>query len=121
GITRDSFIVFTSNVFAILGLRSMYFLLAGVMDKFHLLKYGLATVLGFVGVRMIVPGAGELYTHFSGHPVHWEIDKYLSLAVIIIALLLSIGASLLFPAKTHTHNPLEEDGVTPAAPVTTNR
>ncbi len=53
-ITTDPFIVFTSNIFAILGLRAMYFLLAGVADRFHLLKYGLAMVLVFVGVKMLI-------------------------------------------------------------------
>jgi tellurite resistance protein TerC len=54
GITTDPFIVYTSNVFAILGLRSLYFLLAGVVDRFHFLKLGLSVVLGFVGVKMVV-------------------------------------------------------------------
>ena len=54
GVTRNPFLVFTSNVFAILGLRSMYFVLAGVIGKFHLLKYGLALVLVFVGTKMLV-------------------------------------------------------------------
>ena len=53
-ITREPLIVFTSNIFAILGLRSLYFLLAGAVDKFHLLKYGLATVLIFVGLKMVL-------------------------------------------------------------------
>jgi tellurite resistance protein TerC len=56
GITRDSFIVFTSNVFAILGLRALYFLLAGMMDSFRYLHYGLAAVLGFVGLKMVAEG-----------------------------------------------------------------
>jgi tellurite resistance protein TerC len=53
-VTTDPFIVYTSNIFAILGLRALYFLLAGVMDKFHLLKAGLALVLGFVGAKMLI-------------------------------------------------------------------
>ena len=53
-ITTDPFIVFTSNIFAILGLRAMYFMLAGLADRFHLLKYGLALVLVFVGVKMLI-------------------------------------------------------------------
>lgn len=112
GITLDSYIIFTSNVFAILGLRSMYFLLAGVMDKFHLLKYGLAVVLAFVGVKMLVPGAAELYGWWTlGKPdaYHWHVDKYLSLGIIAGALTLSIVASLLFPSKAHHHNPLAPD------------
>ncbi len=54
GVTRNPFLVYTSNVFAILGLRSMYFVLAGVIGKFHLLKYGLALVLAFVGMKMLL-------------------------------------------------------------------
>src|SRR5579859_25370 len=54
GITRDAFIVYTSNVFAILGLRTLYFLLAGVLDRLTYLKYGLAGVLAFVGAKMLV-------------------------------------------------------------------
>lgn len=54
GVTRNPFLVYTSNVFAILGLRSMYFVLANVIGKFHLLKYGLSVVLAFVGVKMLI-------------------------------------------------------------------
>ena len=53
GITREPFLVFTSNIFAILGLRAMYFLLAGVLDRFRYLHYGLAAVLAFVGLKMV--------------------------------------------------------------------
>ena len=52
-LTREPLIVFTSNIFAILGLRSLYFLLGGAVDKFHLLRYGLAVVLVFVGLKMV--------------------------------------------------------------------
>ena len=85
-ITSESLIVFTSNIFAILGLRSMYFMLAGVLDKFHLLKYGLATVLVFVGLKMV-----WLNDAFGGKfPVTW------SLAIIAVAIGVSIVASLVF-------------------------
>jgi tellurite resistance protein TerC len=56
GITRDPFLIYTSNVFAILGLRSLFFLLAGVIAKFHYLRFGLAAVLAFVGIKMLVSG-----------------------------------------------------------------
>src|SRR5213079_3112038 len=55
GITTDRFIVYTSNVFAILGLRTFYFMLASVVEKFHYLKFGLGIVLGFIGVKMLLP------------------------------------------------------------------
>jgi tellurite resistance protein TerC len=112
GITLDSFIIFTSNVFAILGLRSMYFLLAGVMDRFHLLKYGLAVVLAFVGVKMLLPGIAEFYGWWrvgNSKAYDWHIDKYVSLGVIAAALTVSILASLLVPCKKRHENPLADD------------
>jgi len=82
GITRDPFIVYTSNVFAILGLRSLYFLLAGALGKFAYLKVGLGLVLIFVGVKMIV----EPWLHIS---------VSVSLAVVMGMLAVSALASLL--------------------------
>lgn len=88
-ITNEPLIVFTSNIFAIMGLRSMYFMLAGVINKFHLLKYGLAIVLIFVGLKMI-----WLNDFYGGKfPITW------SLGFILGTILLSIIASLMFPAK----------------------
>ena len=88
-ITDEPLIVFTSNIFAIMGLRSMYFMLAGVINKFHLLKYGLAIVLIFVGLKMV-----WLNPLYDGHfPIVW------SLGFILGTILLSIIASLMFPAK----------------------
>ncbi len=86
-VTKDPFIVYTSNVFAILGLRSLYFALAGVMDKFHYLKIGLGVVLAFVGVKMLL-----------GH-TPYKIDTLLSLGVIVAVLATSIIVSLLRPKK----------------------
>jgi tellurite resistance protein TerC len=88
-VTRDPFLVYTSNIFAILGLRSLYFLLAGVIDRFHLLKYGLAAVLGFVGIKMLV---ADLY----------HIPIALSLAVILTIILVSVLLSLYLPPGEHT-------------------
>lgn len=65
GVTRDPFLVYTSNVFAILGLRSLYFVLAGVIGTFHLLKYGLAIVLAFVGGKMLLSGYAHVPTGVS--------------------------------------------------------
>ena len=87
-VTRDPFIVYTSNVFAILGLRSLYFALAGVMDKFHYLKIGLGVVLTFVGLKMLL-----------GH-TSWKIDTHVSLGVIVLILAASVILSLLRPKKT---------------------
>jgi tellurite resistance protein TerC len=84
GVTRDPFIVYTSNIFAVLGLRSLYFLLASVIERFHLLKYGLAIILTFVGVKMLIE--------------HWvHIPILLSLAVILGVLAIAIVASLIWP------------------------
>ena len=85
GITRDPFIVFTSNIFAVLGLRSLFFLLANVVTKFHLLKYGLAVILTFVGAKMLL----EYWVH---------IPIMLSLGIVVTVLALSIAASLVWPA-----------------------
>ncbi|MCY7346272.1 MAG: TerC family protein [Pyrinomonadaceae bacterium] len=88
-ITEEPLIVFTSNIFAIMGLRSMYFMLAGVIDKFYLLKYGLAVVLIFVGLKMV-----WLNPMYDGHfPITW------SLGVILGTITLSIVASLIFPKR----------------------
>lgn len=86
-VTKDPFIVYTSNVFAILGLRSLYFALAGVMDKFHYLKIGLGVVLTFVGVKMIL-------AHTA-----WKIDTLVSLGVIVLILTTSVVWSLVKPKK----------------------
>ena len=88
-ITKEPFIVFTSNIFAILGLRSMYFLLANVMHRFHLLKFGLAFVLMFVGMKM------TFLNHLFGgkFPIAW------SLGIIAAILITSIVASLLIKPK----------------------
>jgi tellurite resistance protein TerC len=89
GLTKEPFVVFTSNIFAILGLRNLYFLLAGAVDKFHYLKYGLGIVLIFVGLKMTV-----LNWLFGGHfPITW------SLAIIVGTIAGSIAASLVFPKK----------------------
>jgi tellurite resistance protein TerC len=89
-ITTDPFIVYTSNVFAILGLRSLYFALAGVMDKFHHLKIGLGVVLAFVGVKMLLAHSA------------YKIDTLISLAVVVAILAGSTLSSLIWPATRGT-------------------
>ncbi len=83
-ITRDPFIVYTSNIFAILGLRALYFLLAGVIHKFHYLKLGLSAVLVFVGAKMLLVDV-------------YPVPVGVSLVVIAVVLGASVGASLLWP------------------------
>jgi tellurite resistance protein TerC len=85
-ITLNAFVVYTSNVFAILGLRSMYFALAGMMDLFHYLHYGLSVVLVFIGLKM-------LGSHYVNIPTEW------ALAIVLLVLGVSILASLLNPQK----------------------
>ena len=86
GVTTDPFIVFTSNIFAVMGLRSLYFLLAAVVDRFHLLKYGLALILSFVGFKMLT----EKFI---------SIDIAMSLTIILSVLALSILASMIWPQR----------------------
>jgi tellurite resistance protein TerC len=85
-ITRDAFIVYTSNVFAILGLRSMYFALAGMMEMFRYLHYGLSLVLVFVGAKMLV-------SHYV------EVPTYIALTAVAGVLVISVVASMLNPKK----------------------
>lgn len=89
-ITKEPLIVFTSNIFAILGLRALFFLLIGVMHKFHFLKYGLGVILTFVGLKMV--WLNSLFPE-NKFPVEW------SLGIIGGVLALSVALSLLFPAK----------------------
>jgi len=86
-ITKDPFIVYTSNVFAILGLRSLYFALAGVMNRFHYLKLGLALVLVFVGAKMMLVDV-------------YKIPIAISLSVVAGILLISVLASLIWPPQS---------------------
>ena len=95
-ITTNTFIVYTSNVFAILGLRSMYFLLAGVVEKFRYLRYGLAIVLTFIGIKMLVTALGL------------HIPIWFSLIFVATVLLGSVAASLLF-APDHSHRQIDVD------------
>jgi tellurite resistance protein TerC len=87
-VTTDPFIVYTSNVFAILGLRSLYFALAGVMDKFHYLKIGLGVVLAFVGVKMLLAHSP------------YKLDTLIALGVIVTVLTVSVVASWLRPRRS---------------------
>ena len=101
-ITQDPFIVYTSNVFAILGLRSFYFSLAGLMGMFHYLNYGLAVILMFVGGKMLASGV-------------FHVPVQVALGVVVAVLAGSVVASLLFPKKQNAkpveaaRHPLEVD------------
>lgn len=99
-ITSDPFIVYTSNIFAILGLRALYFVLAGMMNKFHYLKVGLGLVLAFVGVKMLIMD-------------FYKLPVAVSLGVVLGLLAASIATSLLLPPAKP---PLPEPGPEPDEP-----
>jgi tellurite resistance protein TerC len=86
-ITQNPFLIYTSNIFAVMGLRAMFFLLAGIIDKFYLLQKGLSIILFFIGAKMLL----EIW--------HVEVSVYLSFTVIIATLTLSIIFSVLIPRK----------------------
>lgn len=89
-VSLDPYVVFFSNIFAILGLRAMFFLLAAIADKFRYLKTGVCVLLVFIGVKMLI------------HE-YFEIDAIASLLFIIAVLIISIGASLIIPQKSDSH------------------
>jgi tellurite resistance protein TerC len=100
-VTTNTFIVYTSNVFAILGLRSMYFLLAGVIERFHYLKLGLAIVLSFIGVKMLIVMAGV------------EIPIAVSLSVVAAVLIIAVAASLIWPKEEQRATRVRLEGGNP--------
>jgi predicted tellurium resistance membrane protein TerC len=126
GITTDRFIVYTSNIFAILGLRTFYFLLVAMAEKFHYLKYGLAFVLSFIGVKMLLPlfaeglimmqGEGStsnvslFLRRFAAHEFDQQVIN-ISLGVVVGTLILSVIISAIFPPK---HEPEDEAEDVPA-------
>lgn len=112
GITTDRFIIYTSNIFAILGLRTFFFLLADVADRFHYLKTALAFILTFIGVKMLLPLAAAAFVYVVGSDTNNAVveltNRYLaqefkeeviniSLGVVAVSIAISIIASLMFP------------------------
>ncbi|MBL5973125.1 MAG: TerC family protein [Candidatus Leucobacter sulfamidivorax] len=98
GITQSAFIVFTANVFALMGLRQLYFLLGGLLDRLVYLKYGIAAILAFIGVKLILHALHENELPFinGGHPVPVpEIDTWVSLGFIVLAMGVATVASVL--------------------------
>ncbi len=92
-VTKDPYIVFFSNIFAIMGLRSMFFLLVNIIDKFHYLKIGLAALLVFIGLKMLAANYVDEIGLTTGR----------SLLVILGILVISVVASLVFPKKEEAH------------------
>ncbi|APU44817.1 TerC family protein [Streptomyces sp. TN58] len=95
-VSDDAFIVYTSNAFAILGLRALYFMLSGLLDRFHYLNTGLAVILSFIGIKLILQASHKMIS-----PAIPEIPSPVSLAVIAAVLALSILFSLRLPAPNH--------------------
>jgi tellurite resistance protein TerC len=98
GVTQDPFIVYTSNIFAVCGLRALYFVLAKMFDRFHLLSYGLAIVLAFIGMKMLSEWPIEQYLHLSDRFV-----TYVSLGVVGTTLISSMLLSLIIPIEKESH------------------
>ncbi|MDO9396816.1 MAG: TerC family protein [Herbiconiux sp.] len=99
GITQSAFIVFTANVFALMGLRQLYFLLGGLLDKLIYLHYGIAFILGFIGVKLVLHALHENELPFinGGQHIEWipDIDTWTSLIVIIASMAVATVASLI--------------------------
>jgi tellurite resistance protein TerC len=99
-VSSDVFIVYTSNAFAILGLRALYFMLAGLLDRFHYLSVGLALILAFIGVKLVLQA-----THETVSTAVPEIPSLVSLAVIVVVLAVSIAVSALRPPAEQDKTP----------------
>lgn len=132
GITTDRFIVYTSNIFAILGLRTFYFLLADLADRFHLLKYGLAFILTFIGLKMLLPIFVEGLLLFMGEgstgafadllhklelhdPGMEQMVINVSLGVVVFAIASSIALSLILPNRKEKTEDAEDEYDVPEA------
>lgn len=101
GLTQNVFIVFTATTFSLLGLRQLYFLLDGLLDRLVYLKYGLALILGFIGVKLILHALHENNLPFINDGEHvnvWEVPTFLSLGIIVAILVVTVVASLVSPA-----------------------
>lgn len=103
GITTSPFIVFTANIFALMGLRQLYFLLGDLLDRLRYLHYGIAFILGFIGVKLIFHAmhVNELPFINGGEPIEWapEISTWMSLAVIVVAMAVATIASLVASSR----------------------
>lgn len=103
GVTQDPFIVFTANLFALMGLRQLYFLLGDLLDKLKYLHYGVAFILGFIGVKLILHAMHENELPFinGGHPIEWapDINNWVSLGVIFASMAVATVASLISSSR----------------------
>ncbi len=115
GITQSPFIVFTANVFALMGLRQLYFMLGGLLERLEYLKYGIAFILAFIGVKLVLHAmhVNELPFLNGGEPIEWapEISTWMSLGVIVAAMAVATIASLVkarVDAARRGHTLMEE-------------
>ncbi|MFT3799353.1 TerC family protein [Microbacterium sp.] len=103
GITQSPFIVFTANLFALMGLRQLYFLLGGLLDRLKYLHYGIAFILAFIGIKLIAHAMHENELPFinGGRHIEWapDISTWTSLAVIILSMIVATTASLVASAR----------------------
>ncbi|MFI1279242.1 TerC family protein [Streptomyces sp. NPDC020858] len=102
-VSSDAFIVYSSNAFAILGLRALYFMLAGMLERFHYLGKGLALILAFIGVKLVLQASHKLI-----NPAIPEIPSPVSLAVIVVVLTVSVALSLLRPPPADSGEPAQD-------------
>jgi tellurite resistance protein TerC len=104
GLTKEPYLVLTANLFALMGLRQLYFLIGGLLKRLIYLSFGLAVLLGFIGVKLVLHALHENSLPFvnGGHGVHWapDIPIWLSLVVIVGVLAVTTVASLLKSART---------------------
>jgi TerC family integral membrane protein len=103
GITTSPFIVFTANIFALMGLRQLYFLLGDLLDRLRYLHYGIAFILAFIGLKLVFHAmhVNELPFINGGEPIEWapEISTWMSLGVIILSMTVATVASLIASAR----------------------
>ncbi|MGP6171254.1 TerC/Alx family metal homeostasis membrane protein [Microbacterium sp. A196] len=103
GVTQDPFIVFTANLFALMGLRQLYFLLGGLLEKLKYLHYGVAFILGFIGVKLVLHAMHENELPFinGGQPIAWapDINNWVSLGVIFASMAVATIASLIASSR----------------------
>jgi tellurite resistance protein TerC len=121
GITQNAFLVFATNVFALMGLRQLYFLLGGLLDKLEYLKYGIAFILGFIGVKLVLHAmhVNELPFINGGEPMLWapEIPIWFSLVFIGATIAVATVASLM---KTRRDDRIDAAAASSSAPLTTD-
>ncbi|MGH3335745.1 MAG: TerC family protein [Nocardioides sp.] len=104
GLTQEPYIVFTANVFALMGLRQLYFLIGGLLERLVYLSYGLAIVLGFIGVKLVLEAA-----HHHGADWAPEIPILVSLSVIVVTLAATAALSLMKSARVSRQEALDAE------------